>query len=85
MEQQLWILPFVFHLLKLAGLSALCGRGESEMGCPPFSQIVEHLNKNLFPFPPAFASRVVFCGGRVEPPLLISNVDSTQTNFRYIY
>ena len=42
-------------------LSVFCGRDElvnQEMEHPPSSKILEHLNKNSFPFSPASASRV---------------------------
>lgn len=84
MEQQLRALPFVFTCWGWLDFG-LCGGEGFEMGCPSFSQIVHHLSEKFFPFSPAFASRVVLCAGRAEPPLLISNMESAQINFRYIY
>ena len=58
MEQELWALPFVWVLLRTTEFCLGFVKGnEPEMESPPFSQIIQHPNKSLFPFSPASASR----------------------------
>ena len=59
MEQELWELPFVLVLMRVAGFClGVAEEVRFEMGRPPFSQITQHPHKNLFTLLPASASRV---------------------------
>ena len=57
--KELWTLPLVLALLRTAGFSPGFPEGMGfETTCLPFSQMVQPLNKSLFPSSPASASRV---------------------------
>lgn len=63
MEQELWSLTFVLVFLRTARFCLDFVEERSfETGSPPFSQIIQHLNKNFFPVSPASALEFAFCG-----------------------
>ena len=58
MEQEFWVLPFALVLLRMTGFClGFAEEMRFEKGNSSFSQSVQHLNENLFPFSPASASR----------------------------
>ena len=72
-QQEFWALPFALVLLRTVELClGFAEEMGSEMGSYLFSKIIQHLDKNLFPFSPASASQVcLLVGGRQLKPTLV--------------